>query len=245
MTNLFSSPTCFTSDTVVGSQMLPAYAIFLFLAVVSVIVIRKAEKPKTRIALVYIHLAALFMPIVLLSTNSACGFTCNSCHNNLPLLVVYSVPIAAIATTFAGLVLIPKYYTLRSNPINSRWIKKFTRKRSEVLKIRVPEIRLYHSQMPLAFSFSGIKSAIFISIGALEVFTKKELQAVILHELAHIRGLDSVNKLSRKTMMLSPFYKIAGFGDSTEEKEADTYAIKMQKTSRYIKNARKKLKYLK
>ena len=244
MANLFSSPTCFTSDTVVGSNMLPMYAIFLFLAVVSVIVIRKAEKPKTRIALVYIHLAALFMPIALLSTNSACGFTCSSCHNNLPLLAVYSIPITAIAATFAGLVLVPKYYTLRSKPIGSEWIKKFVRRRARILRMKMPNIRSYDSQLPLAFSFSGIRSAIFISIGALEIFSKKELQAVILHEMAHINGLDSVKKLSRMTMMLSPFYRIAGFSGSKEEKEADDYAIKIQKTDKYIKSTRKKLKYL-
>ena len=73
-----------------------------------------------------------------------------------------------------------------------------------------------------------------------DVLNKKEIEAVLLHELAHIKRMSSVGKVSQKLMLFSPFYKIASFGHSREEEIADEFAIQAQGTSMHIKNARKK-----
>jgi len=237
----FSSPTCFMAETVVGPNMLPLYATFLFLAAVSVFAIRKVETPKSKIALVYLHLVFLFMPIALMSTNTACGFTCSTCHNNISLLLLYSIPLTAVTSLLFGFVGVPTYYTLTSRKIMNSSIRKFVLYQSKKLKINPPDIRVYDTAKLVAFSFRSLKSKVFLSIGALEVLNRKELEAVLLHELAHIKRLDSLTKLSQKLMMFSPFYFFAGFGNGDEERESDNYAAGVQGTSIHIRSARRKV----
>ena len=123
----FSSPTCFSEATVASPNMFLIYALFISLAFLSVIAIRKTNMSKTRIGLIYLHLAFLFMPFVFLSTNTACSLTCSSCYNNIPLLLVYSLPITAIGSALFGFIGIPVFYTISNRRVKTKWINDFVK----------------------------------------------------------------------------------------------------------------------
>ena len=96
----------------------------------------------------------------------------------------------------------------------------------------------------MAFSFRNFRSAVFLSVGLFDILKWKEVQAVILHELAHIKQKSSSLKLS--TFMLrvfSPLSVLLKFQhkNTEEEEKADLLAIRMQKTDKHIRSARRKL----
>ena len=77
-----------------------------------------------------------------------------------------------------------------------------------------------------------------------EILSKKELQAVLLHELAHIKEKSSALKVSSTIMnIFSPFSRLAGFGNNItkEEHKADSFVVKTQKTSKYLQAAKSKI----
>jgi len=82
-----------------------------------------------------------------------------------------------------------------------------------------------------------------MSVGLLDVLNKKEVEAIILHELAHIKNRSSILKVSNLIFKFSPLSIIAKFNGDTnsEEKRTDEFAIKMQKTRRYIDSSKRKL----
>src|SRR3989338_6106536 len=139
----FSSPTCFAESTVASPSMFLIYALFLSLAFISVIAIRKTNMSKAKIGLIYIHLAFLFMPLAFLSTNTACGLMCLSCHNNMFLLFLYSLPFAVLGAAFFGFVGIPSFYALASRRINNSWINDFVKKHAEAMNIRVHDVHCF------------------------------------------------------------------------------------------------------
>ncbi|MBI4162893.1 MAG: M48 family metalloprotease [Candidatus Aenigmarchaeota archaeon] len=235
----FSAPVCFSEASVVGPNMLVIYSLLLVSALAAIFILRKTDSSRLKAGLVYIHLILLFMPIALMSTNTACGLTCSSCHNNLPVLFMYSIPITAAAAAFFGFVGVPLFYTLSNRRIKTRWIKNFVRRYSA----SNIQLCLLNTAKPVAFSFKSLRSGIFLSVGMLEILTKDEIEAVLLHEISHIKRLSSVTKFSQKLLMFSPFYKFAGFNgsDKLEEEAADKFAISIQKTDKYLQSAKRKM----
>lgn len=199
---------------------------------------------KVKVALIYGHLILLFFPFVLFTTDFACGAMCLSCQNDTLALVSYSLPSALILGTIAGFAVIPAFYTFSNKrQIRNREIIAFVKKYSSLLNIRMPKIYIVDKAKPIAFSFKSFRSAIFVSVGMLDILSKKEIQAVLLHELAHIKQKSSVLKFSSLLMNLSPLSLLARFHHDTskEEKEADLFAVKVQRTSKYINSAKRKI----
>ncbi|MFA4820058.1 MAG: M48 family metalloprotease [Candidatus Aenigmatarchaeota archaeon] len=200
---------------------------------------------KTKIGLIYGHLILLFFPFVLFTTDFACGAMCMSCQNNTLALVSYSLPTALVLGTIAGFAVIPAFYTFSNKrQTRNREIIEFVRKYSSLLNIRMPKIYIMDKAKPIAFSFKSFRSAIFVSVGMLDILGKKEIQAVLLHELAHIKQRSSMLKFSSFMMnVLSPLSLLTRFHHDTsrEEGEADRFAIRTQRTSKYINSAKRKL----
>ncbi len=244
----FSAPVCFSEASVVGPDMLMVYSILLLSAFAAIFILRKTGSSKLKIGLVYIHLILLFMPIALMSTNTACGLACSSCHNNLPVLFMYSVPITAAAAAFFGFVGMPLFYTLSNRRVKTKWINEFVKKYSTNGANRrfasgIPHVRLLNTAKPVAFSFRSLRSGIFLSVGMLEMLDRKEMEAVLLHEISHIKRMSSIAKFSQKLLMFSPFYKFAGFGSANikEEDAADEFAVSVQGTDNYLNSAKEKM----
>ncbi|MEK6887623.1 MAG: M48 family metalloprotease [Candidatus Aenigmatarchaeota archaeon] len=231
---------------VVNIDKVALAVISLSLAVFFLLAVKNFKlSTKTKVGLIYGHLILLFFPFVLFTTDFACGAMCMSCQNNTMALVSYSLPTALVLGTIAGFVVIPAFYTFSSRRhTRNKEIMAFVRKYSSVLKIRMPKIYIVDKAKPIAFSFKSFRSAIFVSVGMLDILSKKEIQAVLLHELAHIKQRSSVLKFSSFLMnVLSPLSLLARFHHDTskEEREADKFAIRVQRTSKYINSAKKKI----
>lgn len=218
----------------------------LSLAVAALLAIKKFNlSPKIKVGLIYGHLITLLFPFVLLTTNFACGAVCSMyCYNDTTANIAYALPTTLLFGTMAGLVVIPSFYMFSNRKLGNREVNKFVRRYSRMLRIKTPNIYIVDKARPLAFSFKSFRSAIFISVGMLDVLNTKELQAVILHELSHIKQKSSLLKFSSSLLKISPLSIIARFHHDTglEEKKADDFAAKMQGTSRYVNSARKKVK---
>ncbi len=215
-------------------------------AIIILIALKKYSlSTKSKLALIYGHLVLIFFPVVLLTTNLACGAFCMSCYNKTLSLIFYALPSTLLLSTIAGFVIIPAFYMMsnKAMEIRDRNIVKFMKKHSNVLKIKTPKVYAINRAKPVAFSFRSYKSAIFLSVGLLDIMRKKETEAIILHELAHIRQKASALKLSGCLMKFSPLSIMARFhhDSSKDEAMADEFAAKVQGTSRYLKSARRKM----
>ena len=218
----------------------------LFFAILMLLAIRKTQSTKHRIGLIYAHLSFLFFPFTLFTTEFSCAAMCAPCSGADMLgLALLSLPTTLVFSTAAGFVLIPTFYVLTSQKyeIKDGNIKGFVKKHSRKLNIKEPNIYAVNKSRPIAFSFRSHKSAIFLSIGLTEILRKKELQAVLLHELAHIKEKSSALKFSHAMMRIfSPFSRLAGFYDTgKDEHKADEFVVKTQKTARHLNSAKAKI----
>ena len=237
---------CFAGFVVDVDKMVLT-AVSLSLAIVFLFAIKKVNlSTKAKIGLIYGHLTLLFFPFVLFTTNFACGAMCMSCYTDTAAMIGYSLPTALIFATLSGLVVIPTFYTFSTKrQVKNKEIISFVKKYSSKLKIKAPKIYLVDKAKPVAFSFKSFRSAIFISVGVFDIMNKKEIHAVILHELAHIKQKSSVLKFSSSILnIFSPLSLLARFHHDTgkEEEEADRLAMKIQGTSRHINSAKRKIK---
>lgn len=242
----FSSPTCFSAASVIGPDKLAVSIIFFSAAVFVLLYIsNKRLTTKTKLALIYTHLFFLAFPFVLLSTNAACGTFCMACHNNLPSLLLLSLPTAIGISAVAGFIVLPAFYiTANKKRITERSLIKFVETYSKKTGIKAPSLHVINRAKPIAFSFRSFRSSVFISIGALDILTRKELEAVMLHELAHLRQRSSAMKFSSAiTKFFSPLSLLVHFHDNNEEEHmADAFAAKEQGTAQYLLSAKRKFK---
>ena len=97
---------------------------------------------------------------------------------------------------------------------------------------------------PLAFSFRSFTSAVFLSVGMLEILKKKEVEAVLLHELFHVKSRASVFKLTSALIKFSPLSFMKNFhGELGKgEGEADSFVREAQGTSLHLESAKRKMR---
>ena len=199
---------------------------------------------KQRIFLVYLHLAFLFAPLVFLALSISCQAASVACAVTITQLLLYSLPLIIIGTVIAGFMLLPQYYK-QSSIKAPQEIQDFVGNEARRLKLgKTPEVFSFDSGKPFAFALSFLKPRIFISVGMQEILSKKELEAVLLHELAHIKNASPLSKFSSTLLKaFSPFAALRNFGFSidAEEDKADAYAAARQKTRKYLRSAKRKV----
>jgi len=216
----------------------------LAIAVAAIYLMRSPNtSTSNKIRLVYIHLAALFFTPVFFAFSMKCGGSCNMA---LVELAAYSIPSAFALSFIFGFLGAPEIYLrlngARRSPSESS-ISEFVSKHSARLNIPAPAVFFADSPKPFAFSFSWPRSMIVLSVGLADLFSKKETEAVLLHELHHAETKASVTKLSTFFMNFSPFAHFKRFNDELDSEEiaADMFAAKTQGTSMHLDSAKKKI----
>ena len=196
---------------------------------------------KNTLWLLYAHLFFVLTPLFMLAIKIKCepgliNYWVSFCTMVFVKFIIYAIPFLLIMTFAIGYILIPAFYSNKSKKYDYKPFKKL----SETLKIPA-SIHLMDSAKPTAFT---IGRKIFISIGMFEILSRKEIDAVMLHELSHVKQHSSLNKFSECVIKL--FSPIAWFANCKtiqhEELLADNFARQIQNTSRFLNSAKKKIK---
>ncbi|MEK6808302.1 MAG: M48 family metalloprotease [Nanoarchaeota archaeon] len=194
----------------------------------------------------YIHIFFFVFPFVFYLFFRGCESYFSSCNKLKPLLIM--ILLTSLITVIIGLISAPilfiKSYKRRAVKTNIKWIENFIITSAKNFAIKQPRLFIVDTAKPIAFAVSLFKPKIFISIGLIELLTKMEVEAVLLHELAHIKNKSSMLKFwSFFTKLFSPFAMFSTFYEELGKEEvlADTTAISVQKTSKHLDLAKKKI----
>jgi len=199
---------------------------------------------RQKLALVYTHIAALIFPFALLGLTMTCNTLGFGCHSVIIGLFLYALPATVLLTSVFGFALVPMAYTRSSHASELKGnLLSFLERAAKAVGIRTPGLYSLDRPAPFAFSFSTLRPSMFLSVGLLDILNKKEIEAVVLHELAHIANKDSLLKMPSFLLRLSPFSFMQGFGSaiSEQEKLADEFAAGIQGTDKHLLSAKRKI----
>ncbi|MBI2661021.1 M48 family metalloprotease [Candidatus Woesearchaeota archaeon] len=221
--------------------------ISLVLSVVFFLLLRRqGTSQKAKILLVYLHIFTLLFPFVYYAFNSTCAissafFLCRDVQQIMMIIMV-----TMISSVIIGYLLVPKMLELssRSREANGHWLRDFVDSTSGKFGLREPKLHIVDTAKPIAYSIYTLRPHIYISIGMAELLTRKEIEAVVLHEFGHIKNRTSFLKFSALLhRIMSPFSYFTSFRIElgAEEIMADRFAINSQGTDRHIKSAKRKI----
>ncbi len=216
------------------AKMLIVVVSFLF-AISTLLAWKKYSKP----ALLYAHLIFVLSPIFYFALSINCSLSVirgllSWCTALFAKFIIYILPPLMAFVFVSGIFIIPKLYKRRGKQLHFGWF-------SELCSKAGVSARLYllDKAKPEAFALG---ESIFVSVGMFEILSREELEAVLLHELHHVKSNSSWNKFSAVFVRL--FSPIAWFSsDSVEEDElaADEFACRFQKSNIHLKSAKRKV----
>lgn len=208
----------------------------------------------------YSHIFFLFLPIILFGATLPCSMDFYSgiftlCTVALTKAIILITPF--LAALFIGFcfVITPELHVrhIKAKRVTHGRTYSLIRARAATLGIRTPRVFVESSSYPLAFSFSHFQSALLLSQGLIDSLTRKELEAVILHELGHLKHRSSFSKISSLALQfISPVARFNGISSHTppalefttiDEARADAVAWHVQRSKRFIESARKKVQF--
>ncbi|MEK6954388.1 MAG: M48 family metalloprotease [Candidatus Micrarchaeota archaeon] len=232
----------FGIDAFIGNQANVTFTILsLALALLVIYKLRDANLNfRPRLLLIYSHLALISFPALLLATSLSCISAGLGCPVTIARFGLLLFPLSIIFSMAIGSLLLPLFFMLGTR--RSGRFDGFLRSEARKLGIRIPNLRIIDSQKPVAYSVSGLNCAVFLSIGMLETFSRKELEAVLLHELSHLQRRSPLLKISSSIMnVFSPIARtVPSYDLLTEEESADGFAARRQGTAKYLLNAKNK-----
>lgn len=199
-----------------------------------------------KLGLMYSHIFFFVFPFVFYAFFRGCETYFSSCNKLKPILIM--IGLTSFIAVILGLLIAPILFIIsykrKSVNYNLGWAKNFIERYSEILDIKKSSLFIVDLAKPMAFSISLLRPKIFISIGLMELLTKKEIEAVLLHELGHIKNRTSLFKFgSFFTSVISPLARFTTFSDDLdkEERRADGVVVGVQKTSKYLNSAKEKI----
>lgn len=204
-------------------------------AILLLLAYRKYEKP----ALLYAHVFLILSPLFYFALSINCSLSVlkgflSWCTALFAKFVLFGVPPLLALSIIGGYLVLPRLYRIGARQFRS---KEFARL-CESTGIRA-NLFLKKSGIPEAYT---IGKDIFVTVGLFDILSKKELEAVLLHELYHVKSGASNRKWGM--FIARTFSPVAWFSASSterEEREADAFAAERQKTARFVKSARTKL----
>lgn len=217
--------------------------ISLVLSLTFFVLFKKLENIRNKILFLYAHIAFLFLPFITSVFLLNCTMPVLRCSTKI---VILGTSGGLLTAMVLGFLILPYIYgwANKSTAFKSPHIRNFLKEYCKKLSIKEPRVYTIDDAKPMAYSISNIKPAIFLSVGLCELLTKKELESVILHELYHIKNNASLFKFSMNLLgVLSPLSTFITSNKSLakEEAKADTFAIKLQRTTKYLSSAKTKV----
>ena len=219
----------------INSPLITITSCSILLSSLSLLFWKKYEKT----VLLYAHIIFLFAPLFyaaftincsLKIVNSLLGF----CAVIFAKFILYVLPLVMLSAILAGRIIIPRIYKASSEEMNSMRLKALSEKAGIIAMFR-----LIDTAVPKAFTAG---KTIFLSVGFFEILSKKEQDAVILHELYHVRSRSAWNKFTMNfASWFSPFAAFSHNNLAKDERRADFFASQIQGTAIHINHARKKM----
>ena len=200
------------------------------------------EHPKARF--LYAHLFFLLIPLLDFAVAVPCQVPFvqglrTFCSIVITRTVIFLIPVALMLAVVLGYGAAPVLYKklYRAKQLRDAHFQGLADTAA------VPKARFWalDTAKPVAFSFGR---DVLMSIGMFELLTKKEQEAVLLHELGHVKQQSSASKFSLwLARLFSPLAHFAPMSAhvSAEEHAADRFAIKMQGTAHHLDSAKRKL----
>ena len=207
---------------------------------------RKAITPKRKVLMIYAHLFTLIFPVVYYIFTNGCMSVANVgfCNSLKPALTIFFVTL--FSSIGLGYLLTPLMlkFSPKTSQVQNHCLDDFLTTETKKVGIKKPALHLLDTAQPQAFCVSILRPRIYVSIGMAELLSKKEMEAVLLHELGHLKRQSSWLKFSTYVHRLaSPFSVLTDFNPMlrAEEQAADEFAITAQGTGRYILSAKRKI----
>lgn len=213
------------------------------ISIVSFLLFKRTDNIKTKTLLLYSHIFFLFSPFIFGAFLWNCVMPAFHC---MPKMIIFGLSGGSTVSLLVGFISIPYLYPWATNSrkMKSKDLNNFLRNQTKQLNIQQPELYSVEDVTPRAYSITNIKPSIFLSVGLCEILNKKEMQAVLLHELYHIKNKSSIWKFSiNQIKMFSPLSSFSSFEKSIEkeERDADLFAVKVQGTKRFLESAKNKI----
>ncbi len=200
------------------------------------------EHPKA--SYLYAHLFFLFLPLLDFAVAVPCQVPfvqglLSFCSLVITRTVIFLIPVAFMLALLFGVVAGPALYRrlYRARRLGGRRYGVLSSKAG----LSGVAFWALDTGRPLAFSFGR---NVLMSVGMFELLNKKEQDAVLLHELGHVRQKSSASKVSLALARLfSPVAHFASVGRRVdlEERAADRFAVTSQGTVKYLRAAKLKL----
>jgi Zn-dependent protease with chaperone function len=236
-------------NTFIDKPMNLSIVLFSAVMAISLIVLfitrKKYLSNKTKIGTLYGVVFFLAFPIVYYNYARTCQSAFYSC--NLTQSILYSSFTAIIVSLAISFVMIPIIYMVSSRSFlldRKHTIYLRVQEYAAKLGVKMPRTYIIDRAEPSAFSFSHILPSIFVTVGLIEILSPKETDAVLLHELGHIKNKPSFLKFTNNIFRHAfPIRNFNIFKEelSKEERDADNIAIGVQGTSKYLDSAKSKI----
>lgn len=221
------------------------------IAIAALVMLRRLKTATTRqrLSLLFVHVFAFVFPFLFFAFFRGCQAYFTGCSQAKA--VITMLGLTALISTFIAAAVAPLVFVKRQagkgRLLESTHWNRFVAGHAEALSIKQPKIYVLNTAAPVAFSFSFLGSKIFLSAGLFDILSRKEIEAIMLHELAHIRNSASVMRLSgHVARLLSPFARLANFlGGSSidaDEDAADSFAAQVQGSARHLDLAKAKIR---
>lgn len=196
---------------------------------------------RTRSFLMYGHLVLLVLPLVLFAATLSCQEK-GICEVGVTQTLLVVVPVSGFLALLAGLWIVPLLHRQRGLAEDGP-LQQYVRNQAEGIGMRVPDVFWIDSGKPQGYSVGGLKPAIFVSIGMGQLLSRRQLEAVLLHELGHIR--EGSHALKTLSIFLHAWHPQALPAPQQvvqdEEAKADGFAAGRQKTRVHLERAKKKV----
>ena len=214
----------------------------LFLAVVALLQLKRSDlSVRKKTAWIYTTFFSVLFPLVYFTLSVPCAGML-ACQAKA---FFKALPIALLGSIVLGYLVSPLLYRrmLKARELGDGEIAGMVSLYSSRLGMRQPKVLLVDDQKPVAFSTAGLQPTIFVSVGLLELLTKKEAEAVLLHELSHLKNSNQLFKFS--SLLVKRLVPVFSFNEiradlENEELKADRFAVQVQGTGRHLASAKKK-----
>lgn len=217
----------------------PAKMLFTVSSILVAVVMLAVWKRYNKPWLLYGHMMFLLAPLFYFALSINCSMSIvqgllGLCTAMITKFVIYIVPPLMALVFIGGAVLLPRLYKRCAKPLALKQFKRL----GESTGIKA-ELFLLDKAKPVAFALG---KNVFISVGMFDLLSKKEMSAVLLHELHHIKSRSSWMKFSNAFVHV--FSPLAWFSPSSveaEERAADAFASAIQGTAKHLASAKRKV----